>query len=126
MKKYRSKWRAEDKAPGIAPNHTEIDEALNDLIEKFDKAGAAAQKATAEIKSKVEEKLVQAQNMRNSHLKRLARPGKGKKMIQVNVRKKDLVGQHPMILFHIFLKSMKGKFHCVKKNLNLKKNKSLI
>ena len=118
MKKYRSKWRAEDKAPGIAPNHTEIDEALNDLIEKFDKAGAAAEKATAEIKSKVEEKLVQAQNMRNSHLKRLARPGKGKKMIQVKVRKKDLVGQHPMILSHIFLRSMKGKFHWAKKNLN--------
>ena len=35
--------------------------------------------------------------MRNYHLKRLARPEKGKKMIQVKVRKKkDLVGQHPM------------------------------
>ena len=96
MKKYRSKWRVEDKAPGIAPNHTEIDEVLHDLIEQLHKADAATQKATAEIKSKVEEELVQAQNMQNSHLKRLARPGKGKKMVQVKIRKKDLVGQHPM------------------------------
>ena len=28
VKKYKSKWRPEDKASGIAPNQTEIDEAL--------------------------------------------------------------------------------------------------
>ena len=68
VKKYKSIWRAEDKASGIASNHTEIGEALHDLIERFDEANAARQKAPAEIKSKVEEKLVQAQNMRNVSL----------------------------------------------------------
>ena len=43
VKKYKSKWRAEDKASGIAPNHTEIDEALHDLIERFDEADSARQ-----------------------------------------------------------------------------------
>ena len=50
VKKFKSKWRAEDKASGIAPNHTEIDEALHDLIERFNEADAARQKGTAEKK----------------------------------------------------------------------------
>ena len=29
-------------------------------------------------------------------------------------QKNDLVGQHPMILSHIFLRSMKGKFRCAR------------
>ena len=40
-KKYKSKWGAEDKASGIAPNRIEIDEALHDLIERFDEADTA-------------------------------------------------------------------------------------
>ena len=68
VKNYKSKWRAEDKASGIAPSYTEIDEALYDLIERFNEADAASQKVTAEKKSKVEEELVQAQNMRNVSL----------------------------------------------------------
>ena len=35
MKKYKSKWRAEDKASGIAPNYIEINEGSLDLIERF-------------------------------------------------------------------------------------------
>ena len=66
MKKYKSKWRAENKASRIAPNHTEIDETLLDLIEQFDEADTARQKAGAEKKSKIEEELVQTQNMRNA------------------------------------------------------------
>ena len=66
VKKYKSKRRAEDKASGRAPNHTEIDEALLDMIERFDEADIARQKAKAE--KKVEEKLVQIQNMRNASL----------------------------------------------------------
>ena len=67
VKKYKSKRRAEDKASGRAPNHTEIDEALLDLIERFDEADIARRKAKAE-KKKVEEKLVQIQNMQNVSL----------------------------------------------------------
>ena len=51
VKKYKSKRRAEDKASGRAPSHTEIDEALLDLIERFDEADIARQKAKAEKKS---------------------------------------------------------------------------
>ena len=68
VKKYKSKWRAKDKASGIAPSYTEMHETLYDFIERFDEADAARQKATAEKKSKVEEELVQAQNMRNASL----------------------------------------------------------
>ena len=78
VKKYKSKWRADDKASGIASNHTEIGEALHDLIERFDEADAARQKATAEIKSKVEEELVQAQNMRNVSLETFGKTRKRK------------------------------------------------
>ena len=70
-------------------NHTEIDEALLELIERFDKANTARQKATAEKKSKVEEELVQAQNMRNSSLKTFSETRKGKEIMQTKVHKKD-------------------------------------
>ena len=69
VKKDRSNWRAEDKEFGIAPNHTEIDKALRDFIERFYKAGPATQKATAEIKSKAQDELAQAQDMQNVSLK---------------------------------------------------------
>ena len=46
VKKFKSKWRAEDKTSGIAPNHTEIDEALHDLIEQFDEARSARQSSS--------------------------------------------------------------------------------
>ena len=43
-KKYKSKWRAEDKALGIAPNHIETDKRLLDLTERFDEADTAGRK----------------------------------------------------------------------------------
>ena len=43
VKKYKSKWRAKDKTSGIAPNYIEIDEALHDLIQRFDEADSARQ-----------------------------------------------------------------------------------
>ena len=63
VKKYKSKWRAEEKASGISPNHTEIDEALHDLTERFNKADAARQKATAKKNPKLNRSLCLAQNM---------------------------------------------------------------
>ena len=78
VNKYKSKWRAEDKSSGTAPSYTEIDEALYDLIERLDEADAARQKATAEKKSKVEEKLAQAQNMQNASLETFGETRKSK------------------------------------------------
>ena len=43
-KKCKSKWRAEDKTPGIAPNRIEIDKRLRDLTERFDEADTAGRK----------------------------------------------------------------------------------
>ena len=83
------------------------------MFERFDEADTARQEATAEKKSRVEDKLVQAQNMRNVSLET---SGKEKKIMQVKVRKKDLVDEYPMITSYIFLRSMKGKFHYTKKN----------
>ena len=88
VKKYKSKWRAEDKGSGIAPNHTELEEALHDLIGQFDEADAARQKATAEKKiPKLKASLCRHKICETPHWKHLARPGKGKKMIQLKVRK---------------------------------------
>ena len=78
VKKDRSKWRAEDKEFGIAPNHTEIDEGLCDFIKRFDKAGPATEKATAEIKSKVQDELAQVQGMLNVSLKTFGKTRKKK------------------------------------------------
>ena len=36
VRKYKSEWKAQDKASGISPNRTETDEALHDFIEQFD------------------------------------------------------------------------------------------
>ena len=78
VKKDRSKWRTEDKEFGIAPNHTEIDEGLCDFIKRFDKAGPATEKATAEIKSKVQDELAQVQGMLNVSLKTFGKTRKKK------------------------------------------------
>ena len=48
------------------------------MIERFDEADAARQKATAEKKFKVEEELLQAQNMRNASLETFGKTRKRK------------------------------------------------
>ena len=48
-------------------------------------------KAAAEKKPKLEEELVQAQNMRNTWLETFGETRKGKKMMQVKVRKKNIL-----------------------------------
>ena len=92
VKKCKSKWRAEDKASGTAPNHIEIDEALLDSIERFDESDTARQKEIAEKIPKLKKSLHRYKTCKMSHFKHLARQGKGKKMVQIKVRKKDLVG----------------------------------
>ena len=68
VKKFKAKRRAEDKASGIAPEHSELDDALLDLIERFEEADSQRTKASAEKKSKQEEEYSQAQDMRNASL----------------------------------------------------------
>ena len=58
---------------------------------------------------------MQAQNMQNVSLETFCETRKKKENdAGVGSQKNDLVGQHPMILSHIFLRSMKGKFHCAR------------
>ena len=38
LKKYKKKWSEEEKASVINTKHTEIDDALLDLIQRFDEA----------------------------------------------------------------------------------------
>ena len=76
MKKYKSKWRAEDKVSGIAPNHNEIDEALLELIERFDEVDTARQKVTTEKNPKLKRSLCRHKAFEMPHLNNLARPGK--------------------------------------------------
>ena len=54
--------------------------------------------------------------MRNASLETFGQTRRRKKMIQVKVREKGLVVQHPVIPCHIFLRGMKGKFHCAKED----------
>ena len=53
---------------GISPEHSEIDEALLDLIQRFDEADNERKKETAGKKSKMEEELVKAQEIRKMSL----------------------------------------------------------
>ena len=68
VKKYKKKWSEEAKASGISPEHSEIDEALLDLIQRFDEADNERKKETAGKKSKIEEELVKAQEIRKLSL----------------------------------------------------------
>ena len=61
VKRYKKKWSEEAKASGISPEHSEIDEALLDLIQRFDEADNERKKETAGKKSKMEQELVKAQ-----------------------------------------------------------------
>ena len=67
--------------------------------------------------SNVKEELVQAQDIRNTSLETSGETMKRKEKDSGEVlAKTDLARQHPMITSHIFLRSMKWKFHCAKKN----------
>ena len=57
---------------------------------------------------------MQAQDIRNASLEQFGKTRKMKENDTGEGSQKDLVGQHPMITSHIFLRSMKGKFYCAK------------
>ena len=77
VKKQKLKRGAEDKASGIATNHNEIDEALRDLFGELMKLILQDRKQQLK-KSKVDEELVQAQDMRSASLETFGEPRKKK------------------------------------------------
>jgi len=65
VKKYKTRRNAEAKASGISPEHTEIDDALQDLLERFEEADSARKTEKTE---KVGKELAAAQDIRNASL----------------------------------------------------------
>ena len=70
VKKYKKKWREEENVSGINPKHTEIDDVLLDLIQRFDEADSERKKDSEEKNAKEEEDLVKAQENARLNLKR--------------------------------------------------------
>ena len=69
VKKYKTKWSDEEKVSGINPKHTEIDDTLLDLIQRFDEADSERKKESEEKNAKKEEDLFKAQEIRKKSLK---------------------------------------------------------
>ena len=89
VKKYKAKWSKEDKASGISPDLTEIDEALLDLIERFNESDASRNKEAAEKKSKTEDDLIKAQEIRNTSLETFGESRKRKEEIGEGSQKRS-------------------------------------
>ena len=70
VEKYKKKWREEENVSGINPKHTEIDDVLLDLIQRFDEADSERKKDSEEKNAKKEEDLVKAQENARLNLKR--------------------------------------------------------
>ena len=68
VKKYKKKWSEKEKASGINPKYTEIDDALLDLIQRFDEAVSEMKNESEEKNGKKEEDLVKAQEVRQKSL----------------------------------------------------------
>ena len=68
VKKHKTKTNVENKASGISPEVSELDEALADLIERFNEADSAREKETGKKNNKQAEDLVTAQEMRRKSL----------------------------------------------------------
>ena len=68
VKKYRSKISEENKTSGISPDISENDEALADLIERFNEADEVREKETENKTNKQAEDIAKAQEMRRQSL----------------------------------------------------------
>ena len=60
VKKYKKKWSKEEKASGINPKHTETDDVLLDLIQRFNEADSERKKESEEKNAKKKEDQVKA------------------------------------------------------------------
>ena len=74
VKKYKTKWNEEEKSSGTNPDYTELDGALMDLMQRFDER----KRETNDKKSKIENELAKAQEMRQTSLKTFCQTKKRK------------------------------------------------
>ena len=70
--KVQKKQSEEERASVINPNHTEIDDALPDLIQQFDETDLDRKKESEEKNVKKEEDLVKVQEIRKKYLSKLS------------------------------------------------------
>ena len=68
---YKKRMRDEEKASGISPEITEVDEALADLLERFDQADEEFKVENNRKKAKIEEDMSKAQEIRRKSLETL-------------------------------------------------------
>lgn len=67
-KNYKKRNSEEMKASGISPEVTEVDEALEDLVQRFDEADEEFKLQSATKKAKIEEDIAAAQEIRQKSL----------------------------------------------------------
>ena len=78
VKKYKKKSE-ELCASGISPEHTELDDAIHNAIQRFDEADKLHKQATKHKKEKLEQEAAQATEMRNMSLESFGETRKRKK-----------------------------------------------
>lgn len=77
-KEQKNKRRKEEKASGIAPEHTPFDDSMTDIIERFKERDAEDQQLDSEKREKAEEETVKAVEMRKASVETFAQSKKRK------------------------------------------------
>ena len=72
LKIFKSKRSQEEKASGIAPDHTELDDFLQDILERQQQAEIIATEKSDEQLKKTDKERVAAEKMRKSSMERLS------------------------------------------------------
>ena len=88
VKKYKTRRNEDLKASGSNPEHTELDDALQDLIERFEEADNIRKVEKAEKAEKAETELALAQEVRNKSLETFSQTQKRKGIDQPQSSKK--------------------------------------
>ena len=73
-----TKWNEEEKSSGTNPDYTELDEALMDLIQRFDEANSERKMETNEKEIKIKNELAKAKKMRKTSLETFCQTNKRK------------------------------------------------
>ena len=67
-RKHKSKVRAEERASGISPEESQLDEAMANIISQFEDFDQDHEKASSEKKKKAQEDIAKAEEMRHQSL----------------------------------------------------------
>lgn len=98
-KEHRKRIKEEEKASGISPEHTELEEHMQDLIERFDAKDSEDQLADEEKKEKSEAETAKAEEMRRMSMETMAQSRKRKGDEQKETKKKRRVAESDTVSF---------------------------